>query len=301
MSRKFNNIVIMGNPLDAGAIETVAVAVESLCGHGLKVSVSNKLPAPAAPAVRADADDSALPSDADLVIAVGGDGTLLYAARHACNHSVPVLGINRGRLGFLADIMPDDIQKAIASVLAGDYTSETRMILNAELHRDGQSLGTGIAVNDIVIKRRETARMLEYRTAVNGNYVNTHGGDGFIASTPTGSTAYALSCGGPILEPSVDAIILAPICPHTLADRPIVIGGDSVIDIELLQNHGTDADVSADGEVIGTMAAGDKLKILAANKRVELIHPPGYNYYGVLRSKLYWGRDRRDRNEPAGS
>jgi len=137
--------------------------------------------------------------------------------------------------------------------------------------------------------------MLDYRTRVNGRYVNTHGGDGFIAATPTGSTAYALSCGGPIVEPSLDAIVLAPICPHTLADRPIVISAQAVTEVELLQNHGSDTDVSCDGELIGQLATGDKLRIVVADERVELIHPPGYDYFEALRSKLYWGRDTRNR------
>jgi len=137
--------------------------------------------------------------------------------------------------------------------------------------------------------------MLEYRTAVDGHYVNTHGGDGFIAATPTGSTAYALSVGGPIMEPHLDAIVLAPICPHTLADRPIVISGRSTTDVELVENHGAEADVSGDGEYIGAMSVGDTLRITASADEVKLIHPPGYDYYEVLRTKLYWGRDKRER------
>jgi NAD+ kinase len=242
--------------------------------------------------------DSELGARADLLIAVGGDGTMLYAARQAAPHKVPVLGINRGRLGFLADVRPDDIQEAIDAVLAGNFSSEKRMLLRAEILRGNEIIDSGIAVNDIVIKRRETARMLEYHTSVNGHYVNTHGGDGFIAATPTGSTAYALSCGGPIIEPSMDAIVLAPICPHTLADRPIVISGQAVTEVTLSQNHGTHADVSGDGELIGALAVGERLRIVVADERIELIHPPGYDYFGVLRSKLYWGRDTRDRQPP---
>jgi len=295
MNLSFNNIVIMGNPVDAAAVETVAVAVEHLCSRKLDVTVSCQLPAPAPPARQAAVDDAELPAGSDLVIAVGGDGTMLYAARYACEHDVPVLGINRGRLGFLADIRPEAIQESVDAVLNGDYLQESRMLLRAEILRDDKAIGSGIAVNDIVIKRCETARMLEYRTTVDGRYVNTHGGDGFIASTPTGSTAYALSVGGPIMEPHLDAIVLAPICPHTLADRPIVISGRSTTDVQLVENHGADADVSGDGELIGAMSVGDTLRITAAEHSVKLIHPPGYDYYEILRNKLYWGRDKRDR------
>jgi len=295
MSRSFNNIVIMGNPADAAAVGTVEAAVRHLADRKLQVTVSEQLPAPAAPAQHAGVSDAELPAGADLVIAVGGDGTMLYAARHAAAHEVPVLGINRGRLGFLADIMPDEIAESVDAVLNGDFHQENRMLLQAGIMRDGEVIHSGIALNDIVIKRCETARMLEYRTSVDGCYVNTHGGDGFIAATPTGSTAYALSVGGPIMVPHLDAIVLAPICPHTLADRPIVISGRGVTEVQLVENHGTEADVSGDGERIGPMSAGDTLRITAAERGVQLIHPPGYDYYEVLRNKLYWGRDKRDR------
>ena len=288
----------MGNPADAAARETVIAVVEHLLSAGVETLVSNQFPAPAAPAKSSSVPDQELAGLADLVIAVGGDGTMLYAARQTSVHQVPVLGVNRGRLGFLADVRPDDIRDAINAVLAGNCTSEKRMLLRADILKNGAIVSTGIAVNDIVIKRRETARMLEYTTSVDGRYVNTHGGDGFIAATPTGSTAYALSCGGPIVEPSMDAIVLAPICPHTLADRPIVISGRSVTEVELQQNHGTHADVSGDGELIGELAANEILRIVVAEERVELIHPPGYDYFSVLRSKLYWGRDTRRHPQP---
>lgn len=295
-TKAFANIAILGNPLDAAAVDTVATAVDHLASEGVQVTVSQQLPAPPPPARHASVADADLPASADLVIAVGGDGTMLYAARHASAHGVPVLGINRGRLGFLADVMPEEISDSVSAVLAGDYVKESRMLLRAEILHNGAVISAGVAVNDVVIKRRETARMLDYRTEVNGRFVNTHGGDGFIAATPTGSTAYALSCGGPIVEPGLDALVLAPICPHTLADRPIVISGSSTTEVELLRNHDTDADVSCDGELIGGMGAGDKLRIVPAGMRVDLIHPPNYDYYNVLRSKLYWGRDRRVRD-----
>jgi NAD+ kinase len=298
MTKRFKTIAIMGNPVDKAARESVASVVEHLVATGTRAIVSDKLPAPAAPATRSNLPDSELAGLADLVIAVGGDGTMLYAARQATPHGVPVLGVNRGRLGFLADIMPEDIQDSIDSVLAGNFSSEKRMVLRAEIMRGDTVVSSGIAINDIVIKRRETARMLDYRTNVNGRHVNAHGGDGFIAATPTGSTAYALSVGGPIIEPSLDAIVLAPICPHTLADRPIVISGRSVTEVELLENHGTHADVSGDGELLGELSTGERLRIVADVAQVELIHPPGYDYFGVLRSKLYWGRDTRDRQRP---
>jgi NAD+ kinase len=299
MNKHFKTIAIMANPDEATALESVEAVAAHLTAAGIEVNVSYKLPAPAEPANHVEVSDADMAATADLVIAVGGDGTMLYAARQASLHNVPVLGINRGRLGFLADIRPDDIAQSLDAVLSGDFTREKRMLLNAEIFVGDQLKSSGIAVNDIVIKRREAARMLEYQTTVNGKYVNAHGGDGFIAATPTGSTAYALSVGGPIIEPSMDAIVLAPICPHTLADRPIVISGNSIVDVEVLNNHDAEAEVSGDGVLIGGMDVNDRLRITVADERIELIHPPGYDYFSVLRSKLYWGRDTRTR-KPSG-
>ncbi|MDP6437780.1 MAG: NAD(+) kinase [Gammaproteobacteria bacterium] len=298
MGTSFKRIAILGNPADQAALDTVDAVVKHLASAGVDVLVSDKLPEPAAPAARSPVADDQIAGKSDLVIAIGGDGTMLYAARQAFTHDVPVLGINRGRLGFLADIKPEEISESINAVLAGEFSSEKRMLLKVEILQGEKVVSAGVAVNDVVIKRRETARMLEYQTIVDGVYVNTHGGDGFVAATPTGSTAYALSCGGPIIEPSMDALVLAPICPHTLADRPIVIPGRSVTEVRLLQNHGTNADVSGDGELIGELEAGEHLRIVVADQTIELIHPPGYDYFGVLRSKLYWGRDTRDRQPP---
>lgn len=295
MASHFKNIAIIANPDEPAALESVDSVVAHLTAAGVTVNVSYKLPTPAEPANHVEVSDADMAEMADLVIVVGGDGTVLYAARQAAPHGVPVLGINRGRLGFLADIRPDDITTALTAVLAGEFSSEHRMLLQTEIYSGDKRVSHGIAVNDVVIKRTESARMLEYQTTVNGCYVNSHGGDGFVAATPTGSTAYALSVGGPIIQPGTDAIVMAPICPHTLADRPIVIAGNSTIDVELLDNHGGMAEVSGDGMSIGDLGIGDRLRITVASERIELIHPPGYDYYEVLRSKLYWGRDTRDR------
>jgi NAD+ kinase len=298
MNQRFKTIAIMANPKEATALESVEVLAKHLIAAGVNVLVSAKLPAPEAPAIHASKTDADLAGDADLVITVGGDGTMLYAARKAAPHKVPVLGINRGRLGFLADIRPDEIGRSMDAVLAGDFSSEHRRLLRATVYSGDTVKSSGLAVNDIVIKRREAARMLEYQTIVNGTYVNTHGGDGFVAATPTGSTAYALSAGGPIIDPGLDAIVMAPICPHTLADRPIVISGNSTVDVKVLNIHDGQAEVSGDGELIGELNSNERLRIVVAEERIELIHPPGYDYYEVLRSKLYWGRDTRDRQKP---
>ncbi len=245
--------------------------------------------------------ESQLGEAVDLIIAVGGDGTMLYAFGIADRHGVPLLGVNRGRLGFLADVTPDEMLTSIDSVLGGDYSRESRLMLRATLTQSDGTATTTHALNDIVLQRRETGRMVDFETRVDGRYVNTHAGDGLIVATPTGSTAYALSCGGPIIEPALDAVVVVPICPHTLSDRPIVLPASQTIEVSVLERDATKAEITADGVSIGDIEPGDVLSITAAHRRATLIHPPGHDYYEILRSKLYWGRDNRRRTTDAAS
>lgn len=282
----------MGNFDAPGVAESIEALAEHLPTLGARVRVRAAAniqdPSDAVAIVTADL----LTDTADLVIAVGGDGSMLTAARVAAAANIPLIGINRGRLGFLADVSPSDKLESLEKILAGEYNSEMRLLLRADIITTDGPKDCGLALNDIVIKRHKVGRMLDFRTTVDGRYVNTHGGDGFIVATPTGSTAYALSCGGPIVTPNLDALVLTPICPHTLSDRSIVIPATSVTEIELAE--GVDrAEVSCDGEVTGYLEPGQKLRVETAAHRVELIHPSGYDYYEILRSKLSWGRGNR--------
>jgi len=229
------------------------------------------------------------------MVVVGGDGSMLYAARRAAGSGVPLLGINRGRLGFLADVSPADMLARLDEIMQGEYGSEKRILLRAEIVDGGKVISEGLALNDIVVTRHDPGRMLEIRTFIDGRYVNTHGGDGFIIATATGSTAYALSCGGPILAPSLDAILLVPICPHTLSERPIIVPATAVIEIMLSEQHSIRAEVSCDGEVAAELLPGRSLRVCAAEERIELIHPRGYDYFEMLRHKLRWGRDHHSK------
>jgi len=235
--------------------------------------------------------------NADLVIAIGGDGTMLYASRLARESGTPILGINRGRLGFLADVPTDEMIASVDQVLSGNYSRDSRMLLEAHLHKESGEQCTGFALNDVVLQRRETGRMVDFSTEVAGHFVNTHSGDGLIIATPTGSTAYALSCGGPIIEPQLNAVAIVPICPHTLTDRPLVIPADQPIEVVLLERDDTKAEITVDGHSMGEIRPADRLIIAASEQRIVLIHPPGYDFYGILRSKLLWGRDNRQRND----
>ena len=232
---------------------------------------------------------------ADLMIAVGGDGTLLYAAGLVARHRVPLLGINRGRLGFLTDVMPQDMRDCVDAALEGRLAADERPLLAACLRQADGTAAEALALNDVVLQKLATGRMLDFETRVGGRYVNTHAGDGIVVASATGSTAYALSCGGPIIEPQLDALVMAPICPHTLSDRPIVVSARALIEIQLLPRPDTRAQVTCDGAILGEIAPGDRLEVRPAGERITLLHPPGYDYYRLLRSKLHWGRGDAER------
>ncbi len=292
MSKEFNIIAILGRHEDPRVAEPMAVLASYLTKAGAEViaapEVSTKLP------VRR-VQEQEIAGLADLIVAVGGDGTMLYAAGLAWEHDVPLLGVNRGRLGFLADVTPDEMVQSLDSILDGEYSRESRLLLHACLVSTDGSVVTATALNDIVLQRRGTGRMVDFETSIANQRVNTHSGDGLVVATPTGSTAYALSCGGPIIEPQLDAVVVVPICPHTLSDRPIVVPANLEIEVNLLERVDTQAEVTADGHSFSAMTAKDRLIIRAADKRITLIHPPGYDFYEILRSKLHWGRDSRVR------
>lgn len=227
---------------------------------------------------------------AQLVIAIGGDGTLLYAAGLVAESGIPLLGINRGRLGFLTDVLPQDMVACVDAVLAGECAAERRQLLNARLTAPNGGLSSCFALNDVVFNRLETGRMLDFETHVDGRYVNSHGADGLVVASATGSTAYALSCGGPIVDPRLSVLVLAPISPHTLSDRPILVPGDSKIAVQLTGAHDVSAQVTCDARLLGELRPGGLLEVLPSDRAITLLHPPGYDYFRLLRSKLHWGR-----------
>jgi NAD+ kinase len=292
MNPGFRRIALLGRHTDSRVAQPMRVLAQHLTSAGYDVSAADTL------GLELEArrvPEETLCEQADLAIAIGGDGTMLYASRLARESGTPILGVNRGRLGFLADITPNEMVDSVEQVLAGNYTKDTRMLLDASLHITTGATASAFALNDVVVQRAGKGGMVDFSTHVAGQYVNTHSGDGLIIATPTGSTAYALSCGGPILEPHIQAIALVPICPHTLTDRPIVIPANQAIDIELLQRDDTHAEVTVDGTHLGTLRPGDALRVAASDKQITMLHPPGHDFYGILRSKLFWGRDSRKR------
>ena len=286
---------LVGRFPDARIAESVGALLPYLASRGVRALVAEEAVLGDAGRLVTRIPEREIGARADLVIAIGGDGTLLYAARLVAGHKVPLLGVNRGRLGFLTDVMPQDMLSAVDAALAGTLESDERPLLAAELQCATGSVTRAFALNDVVMQKHDTGRTLEFEARINGTYVNTHDGDGIVIASATGSTAYALSCGGPILEPHLDALVIAPICAHTLSDRPIVVSARSTVEVTLLERPDTHAHVTCDGMLLGALAPGDRLQIKAAAERVTLLHPPGQDYYKLLRSKLHWGRGSFER------
>ena len=224
----------------------------------------------------------------DLAIVIGGDGTFLSAVRSLSDFQLPILGINLGRLGFLVDISPDEMLDRLDEIFQGKYVDEKRFLLSAQVVRHGQVIHQATAFNDVVIHIKDVARMIEFETYINGQFVNFQRADGIVISTPTGSTAYALSSGGPLLHATLDAMVLVPICPHTLSNRPLVVDANSHVEIVIGENKQATTQVSFDGQLAYDVTTDDKILITRNANPVHLIHPANYDYYEILRAKLRW-------------
>jgi NAD+ kinase len=292
MRRKFKTIGLWGRLSETNVAHPASQISKHLKRLGVEVYAVAGRSARSLPDVERLGEEE-IAKRVDLLVAIGGDGNMLRAARRAAAHGVPLLGINRGRLGFLTDISPDHMLEAVDAILGGDYHAEDRQMLEATISRGKRRGETLYALNDVVLQKGDSGRIIEFVTTVDGTYVNTHGGDGLIVSTATGSTAYSLSCGGPIIQPDVDALVMIPICPHTLSDRPLVLRGTSEIHIKMVSGGDYRAHVACDGDELGKMTDKDALRVRTAKRNVTLLHPKDYNYYELLRSKLNWGRANR--------
>nr|VFJ65269.1 MAG: NAD+ kinase [Candidatus Kentron sp. FW] len=224
----------------------------------------------------------------DLVVVIGGDGTFLNAARSLADCNARVLGINLGRLGFLADVMPTKMIDCLKAVLVGHFEEEKRFLLNTVILRHNKPIFEVVVLNDVVTHKWHIARLIAFEAYIDSQLVYSQRADGLIVSTPTGSTAYALSSGGPILHPNLNAIVLVPICPHTLSNRPIVVDGGSLIEIVMEEDKQAEASVTCDGQTSIDLEPNDKILIQKRDRCLYLIHPTGYNYYTTLRTKLNW-------------
>jgi NAD+ kinase len=281
---------LIGRFSDARVAESALTLLPHLKKRGVRALLAENDPLEVASDLAVRVPEDSIADQADLVVAIGGDGTLLYAARLVAHKGVPLIGINRGRLGFLTDVLPQDMLASVDAALEGRCERDERSLLEARLIDASGKSTQALALNDVVLQKWETGRMLDFETWIDGAYVNSHGGDGLVVASSTGSTAYALSCGGPIVAPHLDALVVAPICPHTLSDRPIVVSGRSVIAVKLIDRPDTRAQITCDGVPLGELMPGDRLEVHPTSRKITLLHPDRFEYFRLLRSKLHWGR-----------
>lgn len=289
-SKAFSKIGITGKPGSTAAMDTISVLCKQLIATDKTVFIPHRNHE------LVEAEDAQivpfnqLGNLCELVIVVGGDGSMLKTARELIDSKVPLLGINRGHLGFLTDIRPTELETRIPPILEGEYTLENRFLLHAEVYRDDKIIGSSCAVNDVVLYPGQIARMISFELYMDRQFVYSQRSDGLIISTPTGSTAYSLSGGGPIMAPETDSIVLVPMCPHTLTSRPICVNRQRVIDIVIDETNPHNPQLSCDGQEIISLAPGDRIQIKQYPIEMRLVHPLDYDYFEVLRSKLNWGQ-----------
>jgi NAD+ kinase len=282
----FKTIALIGRYNSPSVATGLATMGDHLRKKGRQVLVEKETAANSGISGFPIADYDEIGAQADLAVVQGGDGSMLNAARHLAMHQVPLVGVNQGRLGFMTDIASGDMLQAMDQILAGRHAVEERTMLAAEVRREGATALSTLALNDAVVNKGAVGRLIEFLVHIDGEFVYDLRADGIIVATPTGSTAYALSSDGPILQPSVPGFALVPICPHTLSNRPIMISDRSVIEITLKRS--IEARLHFDGQLQYDLREGDRVTIRRAAQTITFVHPPGYSYYAMLREKLHW-------------
>lgn len=289
MTQPFKSIAIIGKYMNQNALQQMQTDLADLARHlsakNVEVWIEENTAQHAELSGFKTAPLTAIGHEVDLAIVMGGDGTMLSVARSLIDANIPLVGINRGRFGFLTDLRAEDMLVAVNKILSNRYQIESRMLLTASVVRAGEPIFQGLALNDVVIK--SGLRLIEITVEIDGQFVHKQRADGLIISTPTGTTAYALSAGGPILHPNLEAIAIVPISPHTLSNRPIAVNSSSKIEINLVQTD--DAQISYDGQFEITLQMGDRILVQRAEKTITLLHPSEYCYFDMLRNKLNWG------------
>ncbi|MBP0049529.1 NAD(+) kinase [Marinobacterium sp. AK62] len=285
----FRNIGLIGRLGSKSVIDTLKELIRFLDDRGLNVildqTIADVMPGHGQQVCK----QKMMGEICDLAIVVGGDGSLLGAARSLAQSKIPVLGINRGNLGFLTDIPPQDFEDKLVQVLSGHYMVDTRFLLDVEIKRNGEPIGEMTALNDCVVHPGKATRMIQFELYIEGQFVYTQKSDGLIVSTPTGSTAYALSGGGPIMHPKLDALVLVPMFPHTLSSRPIVVDGNSELKLVITEDNKAYPSISCDGQLNQSLAPGDSITIRKKSHKLKLLHPRDYDFYRTCREKLGWG------------
>jgi NAD+ kinase len=287
MPPAFKTVAVIGRYNTSEIAESLLGLADLLQQRGCSVLIEKETAAKIGANGFASGDYAAIGARADLAIVLGGDGSMLSAARHLAAHGVPVVGVNQGRLGFMTDIAFSHMRETIELLLAGQYTMGERTMLEAQVLRAEQEIFRTQALNDIVVNKGATGRMIEFVVHIDGQFVYDLRSDGLIVATPTGSTAYALSSNGPILQPNVPGMALVPVCPHTLSNRPITVSDRCVIEITI-KRRAVGARLHFDGQPHSELAADDKVIVRRAVHSIRFVHPPGYSYYAMLREKLHW-------------
>lgn len=286
---EFKRIGLVGRPDHSGVVDSLHRLLALLATKELTVVLDDIT----ASLIKSDGHlvckREELSSNCDLVIVVGGDGSMLNVAKFVAADQVPVIGINRGRLGFLTDISPDDIEARVEDILSGNYSVGSRFMLDVAIKRNDGLESLGSALNDVVLHPGQAAQMIEFELFVDDKFVYSQESDGLIVATPTGSTAYSLSAGGPIMHPDLNAVVLVPMYPHSLNSRPIVVDGDSEIRLVVAAKGRLQPQISCDGEVRYTASAGDEIIVSKKDVALQFVHPPGHSFYQACRSKLGWG------------
>lgn len=286
---EFKTIGLIGKPQHPKAQQTLLALYHFLEKKGIKLIVDSRIANDLPVATLVSAELVEIGELCDLAIVVGGDGYMLGAARVLSRFDIAVIGVNRGNLGFLTDLDPDNFEQPLSEVLAGHYQIENRFLLDAQVHSHGHMKSRNTAVNEAVLHPDKIAHMIEFEVYVNDNFMLNQRADGLIISTPTGSTAYSLSGGGPILTPNLDAISLLPMFPHTLNSRPIVIDAESCVRLKISENNATEMQISCDSHVNLSVLPGDEVFLRKTKHQLKLVHPQNYNYFHVLQNKLGWG------------
>jgi len=285
-STPVKTIAIVGKPMAAGIGDTLAEIAAYLAGAGHKVVFEAETARNISLENAVALSPAQIGQQADVAIVVGGDGTMLGIARQLAPYNVPLIGINQGRLGFMTDIPAERMMPVLADMLAGKIESEQRSLLEGEVLRDGVSMFQGLAFNDVVVARGSGSGMVELRVEVDGHFMYNQRSDGLIVATPTGSTAYALSAGGPLLHPNLGGIAMVPIAPHALSNRPIVLSDTSEIVIEIV--NGRDISLNFDMQTFASVQHRDRVVVRRSRHVITFLHPPGWSYFDTLREKLHW-------------
>lgn len=286
MSTRFRHAALVGKYQADGIRDVLEHIAKFLVAEGLAVSLEIETAANTGITAYGAFDTNELGERCDVAIVVGGDGTMLGIARQLARHGTPLIGINQGRLGFITDVALDGFEDALRPMLMGDFVNESRVMLEGGVWRDGVSIFQSVALNDVVLSRGSATGLVQLRIEIDGEFVSTQRCDGLIVGSPTGSTAYALSAGGPILHPGVGALVVVPIAPHDLSNRPFVVSDQSTIGIEIVT--GRDASVNFDMQSLTSLMPGDRIEVRRSSHHVHFLHPRGWSYFATLRGKLHW-------------